>query len=70
MQEILDSVRNQDGSSDVKIKSEALEEVMTALDARHLWGEYHPAMALKARIGKLEGVNEGTLNNVDCHLLK
>ncbi len=59
MQEILDSLRATDGQSDVKVESEALEHIMTVLDARHLWGEYHPAMTLKARIEKLEGVNAG-----------
>jgi septal ring factor EnvC (AmiA/AmiB activator) len=27
------------------------------LDARHLWGNYHPAMGLKAQIDKLDGTN-------------
>ena len=62
MQQILDSVREQDGKSDVKIQSEALEQIMTVLDARHCWGNYHPAMTLKSRIEKLEGMNTGKDN--------
>ncbi len=58
MQEILDSIRRQDGQSDVRIESEALESVMTALDARHLWGSYHPAMGLKARVDRAEGASQ------------
>ena len=57
MREILDSIRDQDGVSDVLVSSPVLERVVTALDARHLYGEYKPAMALKAQMERLEGVN-------------
>lgn len=54
--------RDQDGKSDVKIHSETLDRLMDVLDARHLWGNYHPAMGLKANIGKLEGKNAGEMD--------
>ncbi len=60
MQEILDSVRSQDATSDVKIIAPEIEKLLGVLDARHLWGNYHPAMGLKNRIEQLEGKNEGT----------
>ena len=59
LQEILDSIHDEDGRSDVAIVAPSLEKVLTILDARHVVGQYHPAMALKARIEKLEGVNAG-----------
>lgn len=59
MQEILDSIRGQDASSDVKIVSPEIERLLGVLDARHLWGNYHPAMGLKNRIEQLEGKNAG-----------
>ena len=59
MREILDSVRNQDASSDVKIEAPEIERLLGILDARHLWGSYHPAMGLKNRIEQLEGINSG-----------
>jgi hypothetical protein len=59
LQEILDSIHDEDGRSDVAIHAPSLEKVLTILDARHVVGQYHPAMALKARIEKLEGVNAG-----------
>ena len=61
LQEILDDIRRQDADSDVKIESAALESVVTALDARHLFeGKYHPNMQLKARMDRMDGVNAGT----------
>jgi hypothetical protein len=45
----------------VAIHAPSLEKVLTILDARHLVGEFHPAIALKARIEKLEGINSGIL---------
>ncbi|TRY62027.1 hypothetical protein TCAL_01502 [Tigriopus californicus] len=57
LQEVLESIRTQDAQSDVKIQSESLEQVIAILDARHLWGNYHPAMGLKAKIERLEGMN-------------
>jgi hypothetical protein len=57
MHQILDSIREQDGASDVLVASPILERVVTALDARHLYGDYKPAMALKAQMERLEGVN-------------
>jgi hypothetical protein len=57
LQEILDSIHEEDGRSDVAIHAPSLEKVLTILDARHVVGQYHPAMVLKARIEKLEGIN-------------
>ena len=57
MKEILEEVKEQDGKSDVMIQCPALEKLVGILDARHLWGSYHPAMNLKAQIDKLEGAN-------------
>ena len=59
MREILDSVRDQDASSDVKIEAPEIERLLGILDARHLWGSYHPAMGLKNRIEQHEGINSG-----------
>lgn len=59
MHEILDLIRDQDGKSDVRIHTESLEKIISVLDARHLWGDFHPAMELKTRIEKLEGINAG-----------
>ena len=57
--EILSSIRSQDGSSDVRIESSALESVLQALDERHLFGHgYNPAAALRARAERTEGANE------------
>ena len=57
MHEILDSVKDQDGQSDVIVTSPVLEKLLTILDAKHFYGEYKPAMGLKTQIEKLEGVN-------------
>ena len=57
MKEILEEVKEHDGKSDVIIQCPALEKLVGILDARHLWGSYHPAMNLKAQIDKLEGAN-------------
>ncbi|KAK7869946.1 hypothetical protein R5R35_013722 [Gryllus longicercus] len=57
MHEILDSIRNQDGCSDVQVQSESLERLLEALDARHVSGWYHPAMRLQAQLAALHGSN-------------
>ena len=57
MQEILESVRDQDGTSDVSVTSPVLENLLTILNARHFYGDYKPAMGLKAQMEKQEGVN-------------
>nr|CAD7456946.1 unnamed protein product [Timema tahoe] len=57
MHEILDSVRSQDGSSDVRLESQCLERLLEALDSRHISGWYHPAMRLQAQVHTLEGNN-------------
>ena len=64
MREILDSVRNQDASSDVRIEAPEIERLLGILDARHLWGSYHPAMGLKNRIEQLEGINSGKIRKI------
>ncbi len=67
LQEILDNIKASDGKSDVRIESDILESVLTALDARHMFGRYHPSMQTKARMDKLEGVNNG--ESLNKHLL-
>ena len=57
LHEILDSVREQDGRSDVAVSSPTLEKLLTILDARHLYGEYRPAMGLQSAMDRLEGAN-------------
>ncbi|XP_046435026.1 centrosomal protein of 290 kDa [Neodiprion fabricii] len=57
MHEILDSVHKQDGSCAVEIQSETLEQLLEALDVRHLAGWYHPAMRLQSRLNTIEGSN-------------
>ena len=57
MHEILDSVKEQDGLSDVVVTCPVLEGLLTILDARHYYGDYKPAMGLKAQMEKLEGKN-------------
>ncbi|KAG5345889.1 CE290 protein, partial [Acromyrmex heyeri] len=50
MHEIMDSIRNQDGKSEVEIQSSTLERLLEALDVRHLAGWYHPAMRLQEHL--------------------
>lgn len=57
MHEILESIKNQDGTSDVMVSSPVLENLLNILDSRHLFGEYKPAMGLKSKMEKLEGMN-------------
>ena len=57
MHEILESIKNQDGTSDVMGSSPVLENLLNILDSRHLFGEYKPAMGLKSKMEKLEGMN-------------
>ena len=57
MQEILDSIKDQDGRSDVTLACPALEQLLVILDARHYYGDYKPAMGLKSQMEKLDGVN-------------
>ena len=57
MHEILDSIKEQDGQSDVLVSSPVLEKLLVVLDARHIYGEYKPAMGLKTQMERLEGVN-------------
>ena len=61
LQETLDLIKETDGKSDVAIYAPTLDKLLTILDARHLWGNYHPAMALKAKIEKLDGANAGSV---------
>ncbi|CAB4061296.1 unnamed protein product [Lepeophtheirus salmonis] len=64
MREILDSIQSQDADSNVKIESESLDRILSVLDARHLWGEYHPAMEMNTRIQRLEGCNQELRNQI------
>ena len=59
LEETLDIIKNADANSNCAIFAPTLEKLLTILDARHLWGNYHPAMGLKAKIEKLDGANEG-----------
>ena len=65
LQETLDIIKNADANSNVAIYAPTLEKLLNILDARHLWGNYHPAMGLKAKIVKLDGANEGN-NRHNC----
>ncbi|KAK9504809.1 hypothetical protein O3M35_008993 [Rhynocoris fuscipes] len=58
LHEIMESIRTQDGSSNVVIESESLERVIEALDSRHVSGWYHPAMRLQAALNKMQGIND------------
>ncbi|KAG5322462.1 CE290 protein, partial [Pseudoatta argentina] len=55
MHEIMDSIRNQDGKSEVEIQSSTLERLLEALDVRHLAGWYHPAMRLQEHLNVVQG---------------
>ncbi|KAL0133342.1 hypothetical protein PUN28_000825 [Cardiocondyla obscurior] len=57
MHEIMDSIRNQDGKSEVEIQSSTLERLLEALDVRHLAGWYHPAMRLQEHLNVVLGSN-------------
>ena len=57
MHEILDSIKEQDGRSDVLVSCPVLEQLLIILDARHFYGDYKPAMGLKSQMEKLDGVN-------------
>ncbi|XP_072743789.1 centrosomal protein of 290 kDa isoform X2 [Anoplolepis gracilipes] len=57
MHEIMDSIRNQDGKSEVEIQSSTLERLLEALDVRHLAGWYHPAMRLQEHLNVIQGSN-------------
>ena len=61
LEETLDIIKNADANSNCAIFAPTLEKLLTILDARHLWGNYHPAMGLKAKIEKLDGANEGNI---------
>ena len=65
MQETLDIIKDSDGKSNLAINAPTLDKLMTILDARHLWGNYHPAMGLKSKIEKLDGANAGR-NSISC----
>ncbi|XP_012276740.1 centrosomal protein of 290 kDa [Orussus abietinus] len=57
MQEILDSIHDQDGKGTVEIQSDTLERLLEALDVRHVAGWYHPAMRLQSRLNVIQGSN-------------
>lgn len=58
LHDILDSVHNQDGKSNVRLESKVLEQLLHALDSRHISGWYHPAMRIQAKVNAVEGSNE------------
>ena len=43
--------------SGTKIESETLEQLLRALDAKHISGWYHPAMRYQAELHALQGGN-------------
>ncbi|XP_043268988.1 centrosomal protein of 290 kDa [Venturia canescens] len=57
MHEILDSIRDQDGKSEVEVHSGTLERLLEALDVRHVSGWYHPAMRIQERLNVVQGSN-------------
>uniref|UniRef100_A0A146M1W4 Centrosomal protein n=2 Tax=Lygus hesperus TaxID=30085 RepID=A0A146M1W4_LYGHE len=58
MHEIMESIKNQDGSAKVVVESETLERLLEMLDSRHISGWYHPAMRLQVALNKLQGNND------------
>lgn len=40
------------------MESEILEQLLHALDSRHISGWYHPAMRIQAKVNAVEGNNE------------
>ncbi|XP_065202598.1 centrosomal protein of 290 kDa-like isoform X2 [Planococcus citri] len=58
-QEIVDENESlRKGSSTIQIESETLEQLLEALDSRHVNGWYQPGMRLQAHIHQLYGVNK------------
>ncbi|CAH0553139.1 unnamed protein product [Brassicogethes aeneus] len=57
MHEILNSINTKKESTTKEIKSETLEQLLRALDVKHISGWYHPAMRLQAELHNLEGIN-------------
>ncbi|KAJ8968110.1 hypothetical protein NQ314_002465 [Rhamnusium bicolor] len=57
MHEILNSINVKKGSTLNEIKSETFEQLLRALDVKHISGWYHPAMRLQAELHNLEGIN-------------
>ncbi|KAI5749814.1 hypothetical protein M8J76_010394 [Diaphorina citri] len=57
MHEILDSIKETESNSLIRIESTCLERLLEALDSRHVNGWYHPAMRLQAQVFALQGMN-------------
>uniref|UniRef100_A0A8D8T8K0 Centrosomal protein of 290 kDa n=1 Tax=Cacopsylla melanoneura TaxID=428564 RepID=A0A8D8T8K0_9HEMI len=57
MHEILDSIKETESNSVMRIESSCLERLLEALDSRHVNGWYHPAMRLQAQVFALQGMN-------------
>ncbi|CAH2009812.1 unnamed protein product [Acanthoscelides obtectus] len=57
MHEILNSVNAKKAGSLKEIQSGTLEQLLRALDVKHISGWYHPAMRLQAELHNLEGIN-------------
>ncbi|XP_044259542.1 centrosomal protein of 290 kDa-like isoform X2 [Tribolium madens] len=57
MHEILDSLNTRKETSLKVVKSETFEQLLRALDVKHISGWYHPAMRLQAELHNQEGIN-------------
>ncbi|XP_015840436.1 centrosomal protein of 290 kDa isoform X2 [Tribolium castaneum] len=57
MHEILDSLNSRKETSLKEVKSETFEQLLRALDVKHISGWYHPAMRLQAELHNQEGIN-------------
>nr|CAI5868961.1 unnamed protein product [Callosobruchus analis] len=57
LHEILNSVNAKKAQSLNEIRSETLEQLLRALDVKHISGWYHPAMRLQAELHNIEGIN-------------
>ncbi|KAL1494591.1 hypothetical protein ABEB36_010164 [Hypothenemus hampei] len=58
LHEILTSVQITNSTSPRELKTDMLERLLKALDAKHISGWYHPAMRLQAELHSLEGINK------------
>ncbi|KAI4458205.1 centrosomal protein [Holotrichia oblita] len=57
LHEILDSLQTRPDKGLRELKSETLEQLLRALDVKHISGWYHPAMRLQAELHALQGSN-------------
>ncbi|GJQ81526.1 hypothetical protein Trydic_g4888 [Trypoxylus dichotomus] len=57
LHEILNSLQTRTDNGMREIRSETLEQLLRALDVKHISGWYHPAMRLQAELHALQGTN-------------